>query len=204
VKYLVADSGVEGLFWLVMAIVWVVVQIISRAAKQQRGRASPAQPRPPPGPTQPDTSLEDFLRSLGAETALPPTPVAEPESAPAAAAPALSVRTRKRKAPRPLAPPPPAVMPTVGAEPVPTPWREVPPPEAQIQPALRKIRGMMVIPRIPIVHTPGLRIPGLAFRGDTATTLRRGRGRLSIKNREALRHAMLYRLVLEPPHAFKY
>ena len=43
-KNLLADSAYESLFWLVMAIVWVVVQVIARATKQQmrkRGAPSP-------------------------------------------------------------------------------------------------------------------------------------------------------------------
>ena len=203
-KYLAAGSGVEGLFWLVMAVIWVVVQIVSRAAKKQMRRGAP--PRPTTSsPAQPDTSLADFLRSLGADPVLPPRPVAEPEpprivyteSAPPA-------RTRKHKKSPPLAPMLPAVTPApAGAEPAGESWRKAPPPERDVAHAGQRIRWMMVIPKIPVVNLQGLRVPGLAFHGDTISNLRPGPDHFPLKGRAALRQAMLHRLILEPPHVFQ-
>lgn len=203
--YLAAGSGKESLFWLVMAVVWVVVQIISRSAKKKRGQASPARP-PPPSSAQPDTSLEDFLRSLGAEPALPPSPVVEPEPAPMVAAePAPPVRIRKRRAPRPLTPPPPSPAPApAGPEPGEAYEQAIkPPPGSEVVRTGQRIRGMMVIPKIPVINVRSLRVPGLVFQGSSINNRSPGPGRFPLKGRAALRQAMLHRLILEPPHVFE-
>jgi len=196
VKHLLADSAYESLFWLVMAIVWVVVQVIARATKQQLRKG--AAPRPTPAAAKSESSLEEFLRSLGAEPLLPPKPAQELEPVPEAAPepePAPAIRIRKRRAPRPAepiapaaeTPPPPAALPRLA-------------PEACVMAEGRRMRGMMVIPKIPVVRVQGLRVPSLSFTGTTVNNIRPGPDRFPLKGREALRLAMLHRLILEPPH----
>jgi len=208
VKHLFASSNVESLFWLVMAVVWIVVQIVSRAAKKQLRRGAPPRPPSSSSPAQPDTSLENFLRSLGAEPELPPRPVTEPEAEPrrmVIAEPAPPVRTRRRKAPRPLVPAPSVIVPaTAGTEPIETYHQVInPPTEADMARAGQRIRGMLAMPKIPVMIVKSLRVPGLVFRGNTINNRTSGSGRFPLKGRAALRQAILHRLILEPPHVFQ-
>ncbi|MBP7829808.1 MAG: hypothetical protein KA248_07810 [Kiritimatiellae bacterium] len=194
-KHLLAGGAEEGLFWFVMAIIWVVVQIVSRVTKKQLRRGTP--PRPAPAAEKTESSLEEFLRSLGAEPMLPPKPVQEPEPMPQAAPepePVPAIRVRKRRAPRPLAPAAPA------GEPPPVVALPRLAPEAGVMAEGKRMRGMMVIPKIPVVRVQGLRVPALAFGGNTVSNVQAGSNRFPLKGREALRQAMLHRLILEPPH----
>lgn len=189
----VAASGLEGLVWLIVAIIWFVFQGLATAAKKKQ---PPAQrPTPPMGePEQPiGGELRDFIETLTGQKAepsedeeAPAPPRSSPEPVPARA----THFPRQPAAIRHTAPPP------VVARLTPTPPMIAPPLTVAAQRHTTEIRWRIA----PVMR---MRWPRSAL-GNLSVTAATRAGHASPLHRRltgsgALRHAMINRIVLGRP-----
>jgi len=187
----VAASGLEGLIWLIVGIIWLVFQGLANATK----RKAPPVPRPSlkeEKPEQPSgDELRDFFEALSGKKA----ESSDPEEAPAL--------------PRPVTPPARTFQRTPAAPPA---RRVAPPPVSR--PA---VLTAPVIER-PMTVTASLHTPDVQWRvapllrmkwprsalGNLSVTAATRTGHASPLHRRltgtaALRHAMISRIVLGAP-----
>lgn len=219
-----AEGMGEAIFWVILAVFWVIAQIVQRLNKAARRQGQPSAPRPVTSAQPAD--LEEFFRMLQGEQAQPKPP-AQPEpplSQPMRPIPygtrPQPARAAQPKPPRKLHPTPPARQPPpiVAAtyvqrtvtltppEPPPAPLPPPPPPEPVFQqPDLAEaIRNpvMAASGRPKLLTMRSFRSPGMAPTGRTG--LRTGaaleaqwfRGR-------GLRQAVLSQVILGPPRGLE-
>lgn len=204
----------ENLIYLVLAIVWVILQIATRNARRTRGappRRAPDEESEAPFPrapaADPEEELRRFLRELSgqpAETPPPlppksePPPVAAPP--PPASGPASPPRRRSRRGrvetvvePAPVVSAPVstavAMAPPQASEPI----AVAAPPAAPPQFSFR----MMSLPSVPIAAART--VGALSFSTAIGAGPRR-RTRLPM-GRSDIRRGILYQVVLGPPRA---
>ena len=194
----IAESAWEAIIWMVLGLLWFIAQIAARSRKAGAKRPAPKRAFTPtssePAPTEATPKeLEEFLRALGMETPMPA--VREPEPA---TPPAPVVRTRKR--PRRAAP-------AMEKAPPPSP----PVSSAALAPrvegaerSIERLRTMMVIPKLTGLRMRPAQLPLVALQGRGAAPQHNIARRMGLGGRRAVRQAMRHRLILEPPHAFKY
>lgn len=207
----IAASDWEAVFWIIVGVIWFIAQL---AAKAKKGLSTPRRPpgsMPRPAPSAPrealPNELEDFLRTLGLETPRPavreppaPGPVL-PQTLTEPVVPAQGIRTRKKHKRIPAASP---VMPQpYAAEADLVTAAKAALPEGAVV-SMGKLRTMLVIPGLTGIRSRLARLPLLALQGKGANQRRHGATRMGLEGRAALRRAMINRLILEPPHAFKY
>jgi hypothetical protein len=198
-----AGGGGDALIWLVLAIIWVVAQIVSQT---KRGRSRPpTQPASPPRAPQRtfNDDLKQIMESLlqqnmppaDTQTPLPPIPYAgEAEPAPAATPRATQTRARPRHHPAPAR----AKIPAPPAAPPP---RRIPLP-AEAMPPIPKTsasKSAVSLLRVPTVRVRGLSLPAMGTATGIGT--RAPRHQKMFKGRQALRNAVINRIVLGPPRA---
>lgn len=191
-----ADSGLDALIWIILALFWGLGQILARKRPPRGGVRPPAAPAPGQPPLQ--QQIERFYELVTGET-LPREPEAPPpQPVPRRpVAPRVVVHTRRqpaypaaaRQVASPGAPPhapPPPVEPAAPASAEPVPAPEV---------VLRTIR------RRQIIAMPGLK--NIHFKlVHMQLTQRRspaGARRPALRSHAALREALLHRIVLGPP-----
>ncbi len=203
-----ADSAMDAIIWLVLAAIWAIAQLINKIARSKKGL--PPEPAAPPEVESPEQGFEDFLESLkklGMIEQPPPLPPPPPTNVPMRPIPsphgqrttAAGARIRKiapaketgrRK--QTVAPPaePPLPQPTLMA-----PEH----PEFHLAPVQQ---FKIVVPRMELLSTRSLKIslPAVSTRPPHARA-HRYLGR-ALKGRDALRQAVVGRIVLGPPKAF--
>ncbi len=214
-----ATSRFEGIVFLVMAVVWVIGQLAARSARQRRGAPPGAPPRPDRGPgaplpprpaDSPEAELRDFLEQLAGRRARPaavppPVPGTPVPAAPAAARPAArrAEPVARDDRPGPRAPRPSRAR-----------TAEAPPVAAgehfdAKSPALARQRRLSAGAAL-----SSMRMPTVALPAGNVGALRRfaiGTGRAAssigfrpdLHTRGALRRAVVYRTLLEPPRAHR-
>ncbi len=208
-----ADSGLENLIYIVVAIVWFVIQIAAQNAKRRKRQLPPPTmpmgepPPPPPSVLDPEEELRRFLKELSGESAPPPRPTPRaPPPTPSTAPPPPTF------APPPEIPPPPAATPPPIARPKPArpavsrkrPAAPPPLPREEVVAAQTSERAADAVAPV----SPTAPVSGLAFQGvaafPIAASARRRRRRVSLPmGRSALRRAVLYQTLLGPPRALE-
>lgn len=208
----------ENLIYLVLAIVWVILQIATRNTRRSRGippdRASGDQteaPIPRAPASEPEEELRRFLRELSGQSAESPPPlppksepasppiVAPPPAVPSSASPPRR-RSRRQRVETTVEPAPVVSAPVsvaVAAEPPPAsePVVVAAPPAAAPQFSFR----MMSLPSVPIAATRP--VGAITFPTANAAGARR-RIRLPM-GRADIRRGILYQVVLGPPRALQ-
>ena len=202
----VAASGLEGLVWLVVALIWLVFQGLAHATKKKL-------PPPTGRPTTPDSTperepgmeLRELFETLSGQKPGMIEPEAEEEEPPALPRPTPLPRPRNFKAVLPpsrwaeparniMASPPPAI-PSV---------RPPPAPPAEIAPAALPVFARAAMTREALRLAPLLKmkwprsqfqhLAGAAHRTGHAAKLKR-----QLTGQTAMRQAMVSRIVLGPP-----
>ncbi len=215
-----ADSTVENIIYILLALAWVVIQLVARNAKRKMEEppAGPTRspPRPPPSVLDPEEELRRFLRELSGETttspapppiSTAPAPAPPPAFAPPSPPPLMPSKAgrahaekvrRKPKSPSAAAFPPPHSA-VVGTDRWEAP--SVPPAAAYTEPARAAVP---LTPRSSLsfsVPLPSPRSVG-AFSTTFGPRSRRRLGDLRLRDRRTLRKAVLYQAILGPPRAF--
>ncbi len=209
-----ADSGGIGevLVWLVITVVWIAAQALSRARKKKEEEELQTSPPPPPQSSQQPEDLDEFFKLLRqqfdageAKPAVPPEPPPIPKPQPKP-----KIAKVQRAAPRPprIQPMPAPVVepPSVPTTPAPVSvWQEpaaisappAPPPMPTVffESSRRDILSLKVS-----FSSRGLRLP------DIRTTLKPHHHASSavqkmFHGREGLKKAIIARQVLGPPRA---
>lgn len=186
-----ADSGLDALIWIILALFWGLGQILARKRTPRNGERPPSAPAPARPPLQ--QQIERFYELVTGET-LPrepaPTP---PQPAPRRpVAPRVVVHTLRqparpaaaRRVAAPASPPPVEPEAPAGAAPAPAP-------EAVLRNMRR--RQIMAMPGLKNIHFKLVHMQ-LTQRRSPA-----GARRPALKSHAALREALLHRIVLGPP-----
>lgn len=219
-----ADSGGEAVVWLFLAVIWVIAQLVSRARK------GPSRPPPLPGGRSPvEDDLQRLFKTISEATRLPPTapPTQEPPlsrpmrpvpygAPPQTAKPPpprnFEARLREAHAARATAPRPqpqaraPAPRQAPRPSPVKPAWEptahEAPPPlEVSDISQLGATRLRAVLPNMPLLSGKGFRLRALTLPG-AGSQVRPTPARLALfQGRQALKQAVIARVVLGPPKA---
>lgn len=197
-------SAPEALFWMLVALAWVAVQIIQKARRQG---GKPSAPPAMPGDTG-NRDLDDFLADMFArrQPAATPAPVPKPPMAHQPPAPAIP----RTAAPKPVHPEPKAMPPYRAAirqgRPAATrphirPLQPAAVNETARLPASVQLRGAGSSIQMPA--RAGLALPSLAALGNIGGAGRRRRHRLTqdLRRPQGPRQAALWREVFGPPRA---
>lgn len=213
-----ADSGADKIIWILLAVFWVIAQLLTK------GRGKGSLPQPPPAPPRPGPSIEDDLKQLfetisrtaGGAEAGPKSPPPPPP------APMRPIPYGFR--PKPATSPPPQRRP-IRTRLVPTeaarvtsarpqePSTAAPAPEAlrpmsaasltETAMSHRAQPGSMTIPLSKVLPSAGhsFKLPAMSI--ATGILYARGtHGNRVFRGRGALRRAVISRIVLGPPKAF--
>ena len=216
-----ADSAMENVIYIVLAIVWVIVQLAARSARKNKPPAPPslggepdeAAPARPPA-LNPEEELRRFLRELSGAPP-EPRPAASPPPPPLLARPAVSPGTgptpspgamaqklRERRRAKALAAPAPAKAPAAPPPIAPVATTTDTPPrvtilEDRLAPAIGN--APMAMPSIPMAAAVAIR--SVTFSAGGPSRVRR---RTALpRSRRALRQAVMYQAVLGPPRVLQ-
>ena len=217
----------ENIIYIVLAIVWVIVQLAARGARKNKPPAPSSPPlfgggapddsdkaRPPA--LNPEEELRRFLRELSGApaeprpAAAPPpppppppvTPAASPAAMPMATPRGMAQKLRERRRTRMAASPGPAPAPATPSAKAPAASASEAPPtvtilEDRLAPAIGN--APMAMPSIPMA--PALAIRSVTFSAGGPSRVRR---RTALpRSRGALRQAVMYQAVLGPPRALQ-
>ena len=194
-----ADSGIEGIIYVVILIIWGIAQAIRKG--RQGSEPGPGPAIPPRAPNQMPDELREMLETLTGQKNEPVRAPPPPPPVPAQAAPRRD-RVPRRRAPVPQA----------------TPRMAPPPPPPRQQPDLPPIQVELPreLPRSVVASmtmkgmTAGMksvRLPtasaGMAMHMASNFTPNRGIPALDLRDREKLKQAMMGRILLGPPKALE-
>ena len=188
----IADSGIEALVWLVVAVIWFIIR--SAAKGTRRGIPTPTPRRPA---TNIEDGLKEFLKNIEGmgmetppQTPPPPLEIVQPPEIQRQ----IGRREKKaKKTPRAkeiLEPIPPPAIPDLSAS------------EQVLQKSSKQ--RTVVMPHFTI---PGLQVAKMGLSAVTVSAHKSQSGVSQAKqgfgNKRALRNAVFARVILGPPRAFE-
>lgn len=197
-------ADAEGLIWIVVALFWVIAQIAGAAAQKKRSQQRPPSVRGAEREAPPDPFAELLRKMAGAdELRVEPPGFAEeeePEEVPVFPFENAWKPGEIEALPDiPPSRPEPLSQGEMYAAPLPAADVAAARPETEARPDMSAFRSSV----------PSIRLPAMTLRIDTpsyaeASTGKQGRGgRLHLRNRRALRRAMLHQMVFNPPKALE-
>lgn len=199
-----AAIDLETLLPLIVGGVWVIAQIVGAAAKKIK-KAAPRSAHPPPPPSgsnpAPEHPLEDFLRQFsGDETFRVPEPelieeVPQPDPAPPPPQPARTDRER-------ISIPEPEIDPPEKQTDITSPVQEIEQVEKEIHPKLSAFHSGIPSFKLPAMPSMSLRVAPPSYAEASHGTQGIGQ-ELHLKDRKALRRAMLSHILFSPPKALE-
>ncbi|MFH0908434.1 MAG: hypothetical protein V1929_06710 [bacterium] len=188
-----ADSGIEGIIYIVILIIWGISQAIRKSRKGDQPMPGPAVPRPP---NQMPDDLRTMLETLTGQKFEPIRAPPPPPPLPTDVAPCRD-RVPRRRAPVPQAvqmrSPPPRWQPEATAIQVEL-SHEIPR-SVVASLTLKGLTSGMKSVRIPTANT-GMAMPMASHFGTG-----RGSPVLDLRDRNRLRRAIMGRILLGPPKA---
>jgi len=190
-----ADSGIEGLIYVIILIIWGISQAIRKGRKLDPSSPAPAAPRVPG--EMPD-ELREMLETLTGQK-LEPVSAPPPPPPVVADAPRRVDRVPKRRASAPqpaqrYAPPPLRLQPE---EPIQVELSNELPRSVIASLTLKGLTSSMKSVRIPTANT-GMAMPMASHYGTG-----RGTPVLDLRDRSQMRKAMMGRILLGPPKALE-
>jgi hypothetical protein len=191
-----ADSGIEGIIYLVILIFWGISQAIKKGRKGNQPTSNPTAPQVPGEMPQ---ELREMLETLTGQKIEPVRAPPPPPPLPAATAPRRD-RAPKRRMPAPQA--------TTRPSPPPSRWlAESPAIQVELSNeiprsvvaslTLKGLTSSMKSVRIPTANT-GMAMPMASHYGTG-----RGTPTLDLRDRDKLRQAIMGRIILGPPKALE-
>lgn len=191
-----ADSGIEGIIYLVILIFWGISQAIRKSRRSNEPTPDSSAPQAPGEMPQ---ELREMLETLTGQKFEPVRAPPPPPPLPAAAVPRRD-RVPKRRAPVPQTatrptPPPPrwqAEEPVIQVE-----LSHEIPRAAVASMTLKGLTSSMKSVRIPTANT-GMSMPMASHYGTG-----RGTPALDLRDRDKLRQAIMGRILLGPPKALE-